>query len=64
MVQEVRNKEKVTPLSDRKKEIIIFVVDGDVASVKLAAAHWTNYMTLTKQNGEWKILSIVKRNQE
>ena len=57
MVQEVRNKEKVTPVSERKEEITIFAIDGDVASVKLVATHWTNYMTLLKQNGEWKILS-------
>lgn len=64
MVQEVRNKENVTPVSDRKEEITIFDIDGDVASAKLVATHWTNFMTLLKQNGEWKILSLVKRNQE
>jgi hypothetical protein len=63
MVQEVRNKEKVTPVSERKEEISILDIDGDVASVKLVATQWTDYMTLSKQNGEWKILSVVKRNQ-
>jgi hypothetical protein len=63
MVREVRNKKEVTPASQRKKEISIFAVDGDVASVKLVATAWTNYITLLKQNGEWKILSVVKRNQ-
>ena len=63
MVQEVRNKKEVTPVSERKKEISIFTIDGDVASAKLIASQWTNYMTLLKQNGEWKILSVVKRNQ-
>jgi len=64
MVQEVRNKKEVTPVSDRKEDITIFDIAGDVASAKLVAAHWTNYMTLLKQDGEWKILSVVKRNQE
>jgi hypothetical protein len=64
MVQEVRNKKEVTPVSERKKEITILDIDGDVASVKLVATEWTNYMTLSKQNGEWKILSVVKRNQK
>ena len=63
MVREVRNKKEVTPASQRKKEISILAVDGDVASVKLVATAWTNYITLLKQNGEWKILSVVKRNQ-
>jgi Putative lumazine-binding len=64
MVQEVRNKKEVTPVSDRKEDITIFDIAGDVASAKLVATHWTNYMTLLKQDGEWKILSVVKRNQE
>ena len=42
--------------------VSILVVDGDVASVKLVAIAWTNYITLLKQNGEWTILSVVKRN--
>jgi len=63
MLQEVRNKKEVTPVSQRKKEITIFAIEGDVASVKLVATAWTNYITLLKQNGEWKILSVVKRNQ-
>jgi Putative lumazine-binding len=62
MVQEVRNKREVTPALQRKKEISILVIDADVASVKLVATAWTNYITLFKQNGEWKILSVVKRN--
>jgi len=64
MVQEVRNKEKMTPVSERKEDVTIFDINGDVASAKLVAAHWTNYMTLLKQNGKWKILSVVKRDQE
>jgi len=63
MVQEVRNKKEVTPAADRKEDVTIFDMAGDVASVKLVATHWTNYMTLLKQDGEWKILSVVKRNQ-
>jgi hypothetical protein len=63
MVREVRNKKEVTPASQRNKEISLFAVDGDVASVKLVATAWTNYIILLKQDGEWKILSVVKRNQ-
>jgi hypothetical protein len=64
MVLEVRNKEQLTPVSERKKEITIFDINGDAASAKLVATQWTNYMTLLKQNGAWKIISVVKRNQE
>ena len=64
MVQEVRNKKDVTPEPYRKEDITILDVSDDVASVKLVATAWTNYMTLLKQNGTWKILSVVKRNQQ
>jgi putative lumazine-binding protein len=64
MVQEVRNKKEVTPVAERKEDITIFDITGDVASAKLIASHWTNYVTLLKQNGQWKILSVVKRNKE
>ena len=64
MVQEARNKKDVTPEAQRKEDITILDVSGDVASVKLVATAWTNYITLLKQNGAWKILSVVKRNQE
>ena len=64
MVQEARNKKDVTPEADRKEDITILDVSGDVASVKLVATAWTNYMTLLRQNGAWKILSVVKRNQQ
>jgi hypothetical protein len=63
MTQEVRDKKEVTPVSHRKKEITILDIDGDIASVKLVAIQWTNYITLLKQNGAWKIISVVKRNQ-
>jgi len=64
MVQEARNKKEVTPEAERKEDITILDVSGDVASVKLVATTWTNYMMLLRQNGAWKILSVVKRNHE
>jgi hypothetical protein len=64
MVQEVRNKKDITPVSHRKEDITIFAIDSDVASAKLVAIQWINYMTLLKQNGQWKIISVVKRNQK
>ena len=64
MIQEVRNKKEITPATDRREDITIFDITGDVASAKLVASHWTNYVTLLKQEGQWKILSIVKRNQK
>jgi hypothetical protein len=39
IVQEVRNKKEVTPVSDRKEEITIFDIAVDVASAKLVVTH-------------------------
>lgn len=32
-----------------------------MASAKLVASHWVDYLTLSKSDGEWKILSVVQR---
>jgi len=63
MVQDVRGGE-VTPLLDRKEEIRVLDITGDVASAKLVTAHWVDYLTLSKWNGEWKIVSVVLRENE
>jgi hypothetical protein len=36
-------------------------ITGNIASVKLVTPHWVDYMTLSKSNGAWKILSVVQR---
>jgi hypothetical protein len=33
---------------------------GNIASAKLVTPHWVDYMTLSKSNGNWKILSVVQ----
>ena len=34
---------------------------GDIASAKLVTPGWMDYMTLSKIDGQWKILSVVQR---
>jgi hypothetical protein len=36
-------------------------IAGDIASAKLVTPHWVDYMTLSRLDGEWKILSVVQR---
>ena len=36
-------------------------VSGDIASAKLVTPHWVDYITLSKSDGQWKILSVVQR---
>jgi hypothetical protein len=47
--------------AERREQITVLDVAGNIASAKLVTAGWTDYMTLTKIDGEWKILSVVQR---
>ncbi len=47
--------------AERREQITVLDMTGNIASAKLVTAGWTDYMTLTKIDGEWKILSVVQR---
>jgi hypothetical protein len=47
--------------SMRREQVIVLDVAGVIASAKLVTPGWTDYMTLTKVDGKWKILSVVQR---
>ena len=47
--------------AERTQQITVLDVAGNIASAKLVTPGWTDYMTLTKINGQWKILSVVQR---
>ena len=65
MVQDVRlHGPSEVPASEKKEQITILDVTGDVASAKLVTEHWVDHMTLSKWNGEWKIVSVVLREQD
>jgi Putative lumazine-binding len=49
------------PAASKTEEVTVLDVAGDIASVKLVTPGWTDYMTLSRVNGEWKILSVVQR---
>jgi Putative lumazine-binding len=49
------------PAASKTEQVTVLDVAGDIASAKLATPEWTDYMTLSKVNGEWKILSVVQR---
>jgi hypothetical protein len=63
MVQAVRSGAPDLGPSERKEDITVLDVAGDIASAKLVTSHWTDYMTLAKWNGQWKIVSVVQREQ-
>jgi len=62
MVQEIRSHgPSDLPLAEQTEQISVLDISGDIASAKLVAAHWVDYMTLSKLDGQWKILSVVQR---
>lgn len=61
MVQDIRLGAPDLSPSERKEEITVLDVAGDIASVKLVTSHWTDYITLAKWKGQWKIVSVLLR---
>lgn len=57
MVQEAA----LTAPSIFPEQVSVLDIAGDIASAKLVTPGWTDYVTLEKINGRWKILSVVQR---
>jgi Putative lumazine-binding len=65
MVQDVRAQgASELPKAEQTEQITVLDVSKDTASAKLVTSHWVDYMTLVKWNGEWKIVSVVLRENE
>jgi len=63
MVEDVRSG-RPFPADQRGEQITVLDINGDIASAKLVTPGWVDYLTLTKWNGEWKIVSVVLRENE
>jgi hypothetical protein len=62
MVQEIRsNGIPDIPQAQRTEQVTVLDIAGTIASAKLVTPGWVDYMTLSKSDGEWKILSVVQR---
>ncbi|MGA9511927.1 MAG: nuclear transport factor 2 family protein [Candidatus Sulfotelmatobacter sp.] len=60
--QQVRSQgDSDIPQAERTEQISVLDISGDIASAKLVTPHWVDYMTLSKLDGQWKILSVVQR---
>lgn len=65
MVEDVRSHgPSDLPKSEQTEQITVLDVSKDTASAKLVTSHWVDYMTLAKWNGEWKIVSVVLREND
>jgi Putative lumazine-binding len=62
MMRSVRNEgAPAMPAESKTEQVTVLDVAGDIASAKLVTPGWTDYVMLSKVNGEWKILSVVQR---
>ncbi len=62
IMQDVRSQAASdVPQAERTAQIRVLDVSGDIASAKLVTPHWVDYMTLSRSDGQWKILSVVQR---
>jgi hypothetical protein len=65
MLQDVRSHgPSDLPKSEQTEQITVLDVYQDMASAKLVTSHWVDYMTLAKWNGEWKIVSVVLKEND
>ncbi len=62
MVAELRKNGVPTNIlaADRTEQIIVLDIAGEIAEAKLVTPHWVDYMTLSKTETGWKILSVVQ----
>ena len=62
MVAEIRDNGPADfPAEQKTEQVTVLDVAGDIASAELVTPGWTDYMTLSKVNGDWKILSVLQR---
>lgn len=51
--------QRPVPEDQQRSEVKILDVFGPVASVRIDAATWIDYLHLAKWNGEWKIVNVL-----
>ena len=51
----------VTPRNERRFDLSILDIFDDVATVKVYADYWLDYIHLIKIDGSWKILNVLWR---
>jgi hypothetical protein len=48
-----------TPKSQRRAEVTILDVYNDIASVRVDAQRWVDYLQVAKWRGDWKIINVL-----
>ena len=48
-----------TPVAERRTDVLILDAFRNVASVRVDAHAWIDYMQIARWNGEWKIVNVL-----
>jgi putative lumazine-binding protein len=65
IVQAVRSHGRADlPQAERTEQISVLDISGGIASAKLVTPHWVDYMTLSKSEDGWKIVSVVQQIED
>jgi hypothetical protein len=65
MVEAIRSQGAADlPTAEKTEKVSVMDISGEIASAKLVTPGWTDYLTLAKSNGQWKILSVVQRIED
>jgi hypothetical protein len=64
MIQDVRSHVPKLSASEKEEQITVLDISSDMASAKLVTTYWVDYMVLSKWNGQWKIVSVVLRQND
>lgn len=51
--------QRPVPENQRRDEVTILDIFGNVASVRVDASQWIDYLHLARWNGEWKIVNVL-----
>ncbi|MFZ0733244.1 MAG: nuclear transport factor 2 family protein [Candidatus Sulfotelmatobacter sp.] len=52
------------PAASKTEQVSVLDINGTIASAKLVTPGWVDYMTLSKVDGAWKILSVVQQIED
>jgi hypothetical protein len=53
-----------TPENERRRDVTILDIFGNVASVRADMSGWIDYMHMARWNGEWRIVNVLWEMRE
>lgn len=48
-----------SPADERRADVRILEIDGDLASIRVTMQEWTDYMHLARIDGAWRIVDVL-----